>query len=589
MSDTSPILRLARYAARHRPRVVAATACSAAKKLFDIAPEILIGMAVDAVVSGGGSVMARLGFADAMSQLEALAVITLAIWIAESIFQYLYSVLWRTLAQDVQHELRMDAFAHALALDVAFFEDRTTGGLVAVLNDDVNQLERFLDGGANALVQLFTSIVLIGGIFFYLAPLVALVAIVPIPAILVGAFRYQRRALPLYQAVREQAGVLAGRLANDIAGIATIKSFTAEAHQIASMREASLAYCRANAGAIRVSSAFIPIIRMAVLAGFVATLLLGGWMVTAGKLAVGSYSVLVFLTQRLLWPFTTLAETVDLYQRAMASTRRILDLVEVPARAVDQGRALPRGSVRGRLAFDAVSFAYPGRAPALDGVTLGIPAGTTTALVGPTGSGKTTLVKLLLRFHEPTAGCVSLDGVPLAELKLADLRACVGLVSQDVFLFDGTVADNIAFGTPGASRADVESAARQAEAHEFIAALPQGYDTVVGERGQKLSGGQRQRLSIARAVLKDPPILVLDEATSAVDNETEAAIQRSLARLAHGRTIVMIAHRLSTIRHADQIVVLEGGRVVERGTSGELVPRGGLYAALWRVQTGQSS
>ena len=586
MNPPSPLSRLLRYAAGHRRTVWLASFCSILNKFFDIAPEILIGMAVDVVVNRKASLVARMGLVEPVAQLEVLAALTLLIWVLESLFEYFYQILWRNLAQTVQHELRLDAYAHVQGLDMSYFEDKSTGGLVATLNDDINQLERFLDGGASDLIQVICSVTLIGAIFFYLAPKVAVLAMLPIPFILIGAFWYQRRAEPLYAEVRDQAAMIASRLSNSIAGIATIKSYTAEDRELERLRAESLAYTKANGRAIRFSSAFIPVIRMAILAGFLATLVLGGKMTLDGRLAVGSYSVLVFLTQRLLWPLTGLAQTVDLYQRSMASTRRVLDLIETKIEQVHGGRTLARKSVKGEIRFERVSFSYPGRAPALQDITLTIPAGSTAAFVGATGSGKTTLTKLLLRFYDPSAGRILLDGVDIAQFDPRSLREAIGFVSQDVFLFHGSAKENIAYGDPGKGEGAIESAARVAEAHDFLAVLPQGYDTVVGERGQKLSGGQRQRLAIARAVLKDPPIMILDEATSAVDNETEAAIQKSLERIVVGRTTVMVAHRLSTIVKADRIFVLSNGAIAQSGTHAELLAQGGPYEALWQVQTG---
>jgi len=314
-------------------------------------------------------------------------------------------------------------------------------------------------------------------------------------------------------------------------------------------------------------------------------LLMGGLLTLDGGLSVGFYSVMVFLTQRLLWPLTRLGETFDLYQRAMASTRRVLDVLDTEASITPGDVHLPH--VEGRIDFEGVGFSYVAGTPVLHDVTFSMPERETIAFVGPTGSGKTTLVKLLLRFYDVERGSVRLDGHDIRTLDLHDLREAIALVSQDVFLFHGTVRDNIAYGRPDASDGDIRRAAEIAEAHEFITDLPDGYDTIVGERGQKLSGGQRQRISIARAVLTASRILVLDEATSAVDNETEAAIQRSLARIAHDRTTLVIAHRLSTIRHADRIYVLDGGRICEVGTHEELVARNGLYRSLWDVQTGE--
>ncbi len=558
------LLRLLKYAAGHRPRMLLAALCSVLNKLFDIAPEILIGVAVDTVVRKNASALASLGIADVEQQLLLLGGLTLLIWMCESAFEFCYGVLWRNLAQTVQHELRTDAYGHVQRLELAYFENRSSGSLVTILNDDINQLERFLDGGANSLIQVATSTLLIGIVFFYLAPSIALLAMLPIPVILLGAFYYQRRAEPLYRAVREQAGAIGARLANNLAGIATIKSYVAEERELISLTADSQAYTQANARAIRVSSAFIPLIRMAILLGFVATLIWGGFKTIEGTLAVGSFSVLVFLTQRLLWPLTNLAQTVDLYQRAMASTRRVLDLLETDRRDDRGGSALPKSEVAGELVFRDVGFAYEGRSTVLDGVSFTIPAGSTAAFVGTTGSGKSTLVKLLLRFYEPSSGEILLDGRRLDGIDVADLRRAVAFVSQDVFLIDGSVADNIAYGSGVVDPARIREAARLAEAEAFIDALPQGFQTQVGERGQKLSGGQRQRVSIARAILKDAPILILDEATSSVDNETEAAIQRSLERVAVGRTTIIVAHRLTTIRNAEQVFTLENGRITER-------------------------
>ncbi len=581
-----PLSRLLQHLGHHRATVAWATACSVLNKLFDLAPPLLIGAAVDVVVNQEDSLLASWGVVDPWHQLVVLAVATVVVWGLESVFEYLFGVLWRNLAQTVQHELRLDAYGHLQRQDLSWFADRRRGELMSVLNDDINQLERFLDGGANDIIQVTTTAIAVGAAFFFASPTVAVLAVLPVPVILIGSFRFQSRIAPRYAEVRQRAGLLNALLQDSLAGLETIRSFTAEDREHARVRAASDAYRTANSGAIQLSAAFSPLIRMAIVVGFTATLLLGGWYALEGTMAVGTYSVLVFLTQRLLWPLTRLGATFDLYQRAMASTVRVLDLLSARSRTPEGEVSLDRAQVRGEVAFHGTWFAYPDRPPAVQGVDLTISPGRTVALVGPTGSGKTTLVRLLLRFHDPAEGAVTLDGNDVRTLRLDDLRRSVALVSQHVFLFPGTVADNIRYGRPEATDAQVEAAARMAEAHDFIAALPSGYATVVGEEGQKLSGGQRQRLSIARALLKDAPVLILDEATSAVDNETEAAIQRSLARLAGSRTTIVIAHRLSTITHADEIVVLQDGRVAERGPHAALVARGGLYASLWAVQTG---
>ncbi len=579
--------RLLKYARGYRARIVAACSCSVINKLFDIAPEILIGIAIDVIVNREDSFVAALGFTSAREQILVLGVLTFLIWAGESLFEYLHLILWRNLGQQLQSDLRQDAYRALQQHDMAFFESRSSGELVSILNDDVNQLERFLDGGANDLVQVGVSVIAVGAVFFFISPFIALLAFTPMPVIVWGAFFFQRKATPLYDSVRGRVGSLASRLANNIGGMATIKSFTAEHYEAARLAQESDAYVEANRRAIAVSSAFVPIIRMAILAGFLLTFIVGGLQALEGTLNVGAYGVLVFLTQRLLWPLTRLAQTVDLFERAMASTRRILDLMAIRPGVVDTGLQTLPDKISGEVVFDQVSFTYPDSNAGVEQISITAHAGQTLALVGATGSGKSTLIKMLLRFHHVNAGRITIDGMDIQQLTLSSLRGAIGLVSQDVFLFEGSIRDNIAYGRRDASAEDIEKAARQAEAWEFIQRLPQGLDTLIGERGVKLSGGQRQRLSLARALLKNPPILVLDEATSAVDNETEAAIQRSLAVIARQRTLIVIAHRLSTIVNADQIVVLEHGKIVEQGTHKKLLARNGLYAAQWRVQTGE--
>lgn len=586
MSDTG-LKRLWSYARPHRAKVVLAATWTTLGKVMDVAPEILIGAVIDVVVRGEQSFMATaFGVTDRWEQLVILAVLNGCIWILESTFGYLSALAWRNLAQTLEHEIRTDLYSNVQGLEVAYFEDTTSGGLLSILNDDVNQLERFLDGGASSIIDLFWNVVLVGAVFAASSLLLTTFAFLPIPLIVLGSMYYQKRLMPLYSKVREAVAELSSTLSANLGGITTIKAFNAEAREADRLALVSDDYREANREAIRFSAAFVPLIRMFILTGFSCTLVIGGWLVLNERLEVGLYSVLVFMTQRLLWPMTRLGETLDQYQRAMASTKRIFGLMDTQPTMAEGAKALP-APIRGEIKFENVSFGYADGPDILKGIELHVPAGETHAIVGATGAGKSTMLRLLLRFHDARQGRVLIDGQDVRDLGYASLRGAMGYVSQDVFLFHGSVRDNIAYGRPDATDTEIEEAARLAEAHEFIVELPQGYDTVVGERGQKLSGGQRQRLSLARAILRDPAILVLDEATSAVDNETEAAIQRSLATVTKGRTSVVIAHRLSTVRDADRIWVLEGGKVLEAGTHDELVAGGGLYAALWRVQTGE--
>ena len=584
----APLLRLWNYATKHRGRILLASLFSILNKAFDLAPPVLIGAAVDVVANRENSLLANLGIPELQNQIIFLGVASFVIWAFESIFEYCYAVMWRNLAQTIQHELRVDAYAHIQDLELAYFEDQSTGGLLAILNDDVNQLERFLDVGANDILQLLTTVTLVGSGFFLVAPSIAWMSFLPIPIILLGSFWFQKRIAPRYASVREKVSNLSGQLANNISGIATIKSFTAEKLEVERVAQESDDYRASNKKAIALSSAFSPLIRIVILVGFTVTLVKGGFMVLDNVLAVGTYSVMVFMIQRLLWPLTRLGEIFDLYQRAMASTNRVLDLLYTKPKIESGNQLLPREDVQGEISFDDVAFEYNEGFPILTGINLSMKAGQTTAIVGATGSGKTTVIKLILRYYDVTGGKILVDGHDVRALDMNNLRHAIGLVSQDVFLFHGNVRENIAYGKRDASDEEIIEASQTAEAHEFIMKLPQGYDTIIGERGQKLSGGQRQRISIARAILKDPPILVLDEATSSVDNETEAAIQRSLELVSRDRTTIVIAHRLSTIRHADRIYVLDHGKLVEQGQHEDLINLDGLYASLWNVQTGEA-
>ena len=581
-----PLQQLLKYGRRYRLKTWLASICSFLNKLFDLAPPALIGIAVDVVVKQQDSILAQWGIKDVFWQLAIITGLSAIVWALESIFEYAYDYLWRNLAQDIEHDLRLEAYSHLQELELAYFEERSTGGLISILNDDINQLERFLDGGANEVIQVMTTVIVIGAAFFAASPAVAVLSMLPIPLIIWGSIAFQNRLAPLYADVREKVSFLNGQLSNNLSGITTIKSFTSEDYETGRIETQSEAYRQSNRKAIVLSAAFIPLIRIVIFLGFIATLFLGGLEVVAGRLSVGTYSVLVFLTQRLLWPLTRLGDTMDRYQRAMASTNRVMNLLDTPIAIRTGDIRLPVSSIKGALEFKNVTFYYNQRKPILQYFSLTLAAGKTTAIVGATGSGKSTLVKLILRLYEVQYGKIYLDGIELTSLNLKDLRRAIGLVSQDVFLFHGTVAENIAYGSFEASNREIVNAAKIAEAHEFIAQLPDGYKTIVGERGQKLSGGQRQRIAIARAVLKNPPILILDEATSAVDNETEAAIQRSLERITKNRTTIAIAHRLSTVRNADCIFVMDEGRVIESGQHEQLLEHDGVYASLWRVQSG---
>lgn len=580
------LFQILRYARGYRSKLFYAMFCSIANKVFDIFPELLIGVAVDIVANQRNSFLANLGILYPKTQLIVVGIVTISLYCFESIFEFFHSLFWKDLGQEIQHTVRLDAYSHLQRLEMGFFEEKSTGNLLTVLVDDINLLEQFFNEGANDIVQLITSLVLTSIIFFWISPVIATLVFFPVPLILFITFYFKRQLKPRYYQVRQNAGRLASKISNNLAGIATIKAYAAEDYENIKLEIASNEYREANRKAIRLSSTFNPIVRIAILVGYVITLVLGGLYTLDGKLAIGSYSILIFMTQRLLWPFTDLAWLVDVYERAMASARRIIGLLDTPEAITGGEKLLDKSEVKGHIVFDKVSFSYANGTPVFQNLSLEILPGQTAAFVGSTGSGKSSIVKLLLKFYDVSSGTIYIDDVPLNTLNLESIRKAISLVSQDIFLVSGTIKENILYGTFDASFDQVVHAAKFAEAYDFIMKMPDKFNSTVGERGAKLSGGQRQRISIARAILKNAPIFIFDEATSAVDNETERAIQHSLEKIEVDHTTIIIAHRLSTIRNADKIFVMDEGQIIESGTHDELIKLNQTYAYLWRLQTG---
>ncbi|MCC6572161.1 MAG: ABC transporter ATP-binding protein [Planctomycetes bacterium] len=588
-----PMRRLFAYMAPMRGRLAFAIGSSFGNKVLDLAPPILVAWLMDAILRKPAPWLAAL-IPDTMAQIVFLAVATIIIFGGESLFQWMYQYAFMNLAQDVQHKLRLDAYRHMQSREYQFFEEHRLGKTLSVLNDDVNQLERFLNNGLSELVQLVALILFAGAVLFGVNPWMALVGLIPVPLIVWSSLKFSRMMEPRYKGVRGAVGEVVSRLENNIAGILVVKSFTAEEFEYRRVEQASLAYRDANARAIRLSAVFVPIIRMAIALSFAAVIVLGGYWAVEGRVSPGDVVLFAMMIQRLLWPLTRLGETLDNYQRARVSAGRVFNILDTPAKVQEPPTPKEIGRARGALEFSHVGFGYGQGLTVFKDLTFAIKPGEMIGVAGPTGAGKSTLIKLILRLYDVTGGAVKLDGVDLRELRQNDLRRQIALVSQDVYLFHGTIGENISYGMQSADRGSqtansdsrIIDAARQAEFHDFVMTLPQGYETIVGERGIKLSGGQRQRLSLARAILKDAPILVLDEATSSVDTETERAIQVNLSKFTRGKTAIVIAHRLSTIRHAHRIVVLKDGGVHEEGAHDDLVARGGVYAELWNVQSG---
>jgi ATP-binding cassette subfamily B protein len=477
---------------------------------------------------------------------------------------------------------------------MGFFADKQTGELMSILSNDVNRLERFLNEGMNGALRLGVMVLGIGGVLFALNWQLALVALLPVPLIAGFTYVFVQLIQPKYATVRSSVGTLNSRLENNLGGISVIKSANTEVYESERVEDVSMEYYDANWDAIRTRITFFPGLRLLAGIGFVITFTVGGlWVFQgaapgpfSGTLQVGSFVTFILLTQRFIWPMAQFGQIINMYQRARASAERIFGLMDEPSKIPDDPEAPALEVTDGEVVFDSVTFGYDEES-IVEALSFQAGTGDTVALVGPTGAGKSTALKLLLRMYDVDEGAIRIDGQDVREVSRSSLREHIGYVSQDTFLFYGTVMENISYGSQDATEGEIIEAAKAARAHKFIEELPEGYETKVGERGVKLSGGQRQRVAIARAILADPEILILDEATSDVDTETEMLIQRSLQELTENRTTFAIAHRLSTVKDADTIVVLDEGKIVEKGTHGDLLEADGLYANLWGVQAGE--
>jgi len=564
-------------------------------RLFGLVPAFVVGLAVDAVFLNqrpfGLPLVpdARLP-ATAVGQLwlsiGLLATATL-VGAAASWFE---DWGWSVFAQRIQHALRVDAYARMQRLDLAYFTGQRTGELMSILNNDVNALETFLEDGLSSVFWIGGTFVGIGAVLVTLNPPLAVVTLLPVPFLAAFTLAFTRIIEPRYLRIRGEIGDLNARFENNISGIEVVKTEHAESYEESRVEEESRNYLAANLDAVRIQITYFPGLSIIAGAGFAITFLVGGlWVLTgpplglSGTLTPGAFVTFVIYAQQYLWPIIQFGSVVDDYERAKAASTRVSQLLNREPAVGDRPDAEPLAISAGRVEYDDVSFAY-GDERVLSEVSFAVGSGETVGIVGPTGAGKSTLLKLLPRLYDVDEGRIRVDGRDVRDVELASLRRAVGYVSQEPFLFYGTVRENIRYGSFDATDAEVEAAAKRAQAHEFVRNLPEGYDTTVGERGVRLSGGQRQRLAIARTILKDPEILVLDEATSHVDTETEDLIQESLDRLVEERTAFVIAHRLSTIRDADEIVVMDDGRIVERGTHDDLVAAGGTYAGLWNGQ-----
>ncbi|MGP3976401.1 ATP-binding cassette domain-containing protein [Streptomyces sp. 8N114] len=579
---------LTRLIGPHRRKFALATALSVVSQAVEMGLFALMSYAITVLVGGGSQTLTGLGLVGLETQLPFLAGVMALAAVASSGASYLAGSSWHKLAQSIESDLRTTTYAHVQRLSTADLEGERTSHTTQVLTEDISQLGSFVARTLHESTQLATCFAVLAPAYLLLAPQLAWIAFIPIPLVAWLAFRFHERTADDRAASAATRSRLHARLTDNLQSNVMVKAACTEEYEEQRVAELCAEHGEANSRTDRSSAVQAQLVRMCAMAAVPTTILLGGKAVLRSELPLERLTPLLDLPAITLSRLHRLGDMTDEYRRSVDAFERVQRLLDLPQEPSEGSRELPADGIRGQLDLQKVTFAYPGRPPALRDLSMHIAPGRVTGIVGTTGAGKTTVAKLLMRFRDPDTGQVLLDGVDVSELPLHELRGVIGYVSQEPFVFDGTIAENIRYGTFDADERRVAQAARAAGADSFIKSLPDGYDSQVGERGAALSGGQKQRIALARTFLADPPVVILDEATSAVDNETEAAIQRGLEAFAQQRTLIVIAHRLSTIRNADTIYVLErGGVVAECGTHTELVQRGGRYANLWRLQSGE--
>jgi len=577
--DVAPLRRLAALTRPYSGWLAVGIVSVAVAGAIGLAFPLVVRRLLDAAFSPGAAPAA------ARQALDRAMLLLVALMLVQAGFNFLRTYSLGRVGESVVADLRKKVFGHLLDLDVPFFTSRQTGELVSRLTADVATVQSAV---SQALAQVVNQgITLLGGLvlLFVLEPRLTLVMLAVVPPVVVAGAVFGRGLRRVSAEFQDRLAAASAAAEEAIGGVRVVKAFGAEDAERRRYAAGIDAAFEAALRRVRLRALFVPAVLLCAFAGLGVVLWYGGRLALAGQLSSGDLVAFLLLTMFVAGSLGTFTGLWAQLQEASGASKRVFELLDARPELPVDPRPVRLGGVRGAVALEEVSFTYPGRAtPALDRVSLAAEPGSVVAVVGPSGAGKSTLLSLLMRFADPDAGAVTLDGVDLRRLDPAELRSHLAYVPQETVLFSGTVADNLRLAKPDATDAELRAAAEAADAHEFISALPQGYDTPVGERGVRLSGGQRQRIAIARALLRDPRVLLLDEATSSLDGESEAAVQRALARLMAGRTTVVVAHRLATVANADRIYVLHDGRVVDVGAHGELMARGGLYRDLFATQ-----
>ncbi|MFH1147928.1 MAG: ABC transporter ATP-binding protein [Pseudomonadota bacterium] len=576
--------RLFPYTRPYGARIAVGLATNALARIFDLLPLIIVGRVIDTIAR---AFQTRQNIETSAFVTFGLAV--LGTFIGLAVFQSTSDYALSTMAQKVRHDLRVRLYEHLQRLDVSFFENRQVGDIMSVLSNDIDNLENFFADATTSIIRIVITFTGMYGYLMWLEWRLALLLFIPLPFAVFAVRFFATRIQPQYRRARVAVGAVNSILENNLQGIGVIQAYTAEAHQAARVARESAEYRDAAITAARERGKFIPVLYGIAGCAFAALIAIGGWLTLRGYgPTLGNYATFILFAMRLILPLFVFGALINQIQRSEASARRIIDLLATKSRVVNLPDAVPLKHPPTMIEFRSVFFAYPGRESVINGIDFRVKRGEMIGIVGPTGAGKSTVVKMLLRYYEPNSGEIMVDGIPLRRLKLGSFRNCIGYVSQEPFLFFGTVVENIRLGSPDATPEAVIQAARIAGAGEFIDGLPDGYDTMIGPRGVKLSGGQRQRISLARAILRNPTVLVLDEATSAVDTRTEEIIQRNLHEFRNDRITLAVAHRLSTVRQSDEILVIVDGRIIERGSHDSLLSSQGVYAGLWSIQSGET-